>query len=1600
MDPKLKKILRGISLDIRRSLEGRYDDYGVWQAGDLERRLNELGVRRDRDAKPMEELPHLPAEDKAARRLVDGYLKLRDEAGVGREAAVSEFVREAAYSWANRLFALRCMEARTIIDEVILQKPSYGGRSMVHNRFAKKNPDACAGADDGLFTVLFTEFARLAQELPVVFDPKSPAVALRPSVAALKNCIALLSGTESVRGQEAATDDVFVAPDAFGWAYQYWNADEKDRVFKGMRTKQGTKIEGADIIPATQLYTEPYMVKFLVQNSLGALWMGMYPDSKLCEQWEYYVKDADRAPVKHKRVQEISFLDPAQGSGHFHLEAFDLFYAMYAEEAVREGRALTPREICAAILNNNLFGIDIDGRSVQIATAALWMKAKERAPELEAGDLTSFHQHLVATNIRLPRERNHLKHFLQKHPEDEQLRPALEQVFQGLEHADELGSLLQIEELVDVVLRRLKAEADKSTGTAVEQDLFQSAQIQSTLPVGVDDYDKWKRGALKRLQAHFEAEAQSADPVQAFFGESARKGLTFFDLLARRYDVVAANPPYMGAGNMGHNLKSYVSRYYESGKRDLYAAFILRCEGLASRGGYVAMVTMQGWMFQRYFRDFRYVDAGGDVSGRLHSMSFRVIAHLGSRAFDPEMQLHDGVAVALFSAICAVPTENHELYAIRCLSADGPDAKASVLKGVASGKFQSIVFHQCQTRLTQVNEAPVIYWLSPELLKTLAESPKLGTFFSCLEGTQTGRDQKYIRHFWEVDLQSQDWAWYLKGGGYRRWCGLEHYVIKWRCNGSELKFDSSATLRNYTYYFRPGYVYTDFSNGCLGLRVNRGDGLYDLASPSIFSKGSFSHIGVIGLLNSRLMTYLVRALSPNPQHIRTGYLKLLPYSEQVVESVERLSTLCLRWSEQIVAVDLTERSFCPIIAARTDPEIGSQIAALHSLEALIEQLVFAAFGVAGESLDEICKETGTPVGFHALISGYDAYPSCLNDEQASNGLVAGYLVQSARRHSDVEHLKALKGQLKQFYVSGQTRSLGTDENIDTDEISNDDDDTPFENLTPIPTRSFLEDLSNKLQIHPISVYWLLKEGIERDGWRCLQEERRIVEDRFIVVVLWLLGYRWPKQLDAGEPLPVWADQDGVIPITIGGGERTLLERVRERLTEDFAGSLFVVLEREFDELVGVPLEQWLAGPFFVRHISQFKKRPIAWQIETDARGQRSEGKKKKRGEATKPVFACLIYYHRLSEDLLPKLRTHYVGPLRVGFETELRTLERLANPTAEQEGRKLQLDQWIEEMKAFDVKLEQVVLTGFGPAASLPMLRQYAINDALLSLTACWLGKLNEVIVVGPLTEWQRAAAETALHLDMPVWVSEAFTHLDYFCAVVGPKPQGQETYVNDPTSADLAPLVCADPADTVSKVLALACGRWWQKLDDTLLAPLKAQLKQALDEQKRVKEELELDEVQRDFERLTELADSKDELKLQIKELREEINAKTDTGKRLRSEIESWECPEAASWDDWLGKQPVFDHIASLDGERNPPLTIGDFVAQESVYAPDINDGVRVNIAPLQKAGLLHADVLDAKDIEKAISDRAEWRSDERRWVREGKLPQPGWWDVRKGTI
>ena len=300
-----------------------------------------------------------------------------------------------------------------------------------------------------------------------------------------------------------------------------------------------------------------------------------------------------------------------------------------------------------------------------------------------------------------------------------------------------------------------------------------------------------------------------------------------------------------------------------------------------------------------------------------------------------------------------------------------------------------------------------------------------------------------------------------------------------------------------------------------------------------------------------------------------------------------------------------------------------------------------------------------------------------------------------------EALDAFKRRLRVIYEAGPGGKADEQEEDTNGENGAEDDEGSEASAAgariPIPAETFLEDLAQKLEVHPISIYWLLRELREKDGVVSKPELVRFVEDYLTVLVLRLLGHRWPREVDAKELPPSWADPDGIIPLTEGTNERTLLGRVRERIASDFGSGRAGAVEREIEEITGKPLAAWLASDFFKRHTLQFRKRPIAWHL-TNSGGNAE----KRRGRGTSrstPAFSCLVYYHRLDADLLPKLRTQYVGPLRTSLQTEVGSLEKIKERSADQDARRLELEEKLEEIKAFDARLDQVIIEGFASSA-------------------------------------------------------------------------------------------------------------------------------------------------------------------------------------------------------------------------------------------------------------------------------------------------------------
>ncbi|MFH1983213.1 MAG: BREX-1 system adenine-specific DNA-methyltransferase PglX [Pseudomonadota bacterium] len=1577
MESQAKSQLKGIVLKLRHILEGHYDTQGGWHPGDIEERLAFLGFRRDRSPLPLESLSHLDEADLQARRVADAYVQ--DQVGWPDEKAVAHFVQETAYTWANRLIALRCMEARGLIDEIILQKESYGGRSLKHHRLARQNPAACAGEDDGLYIVLAEEFARRADDrLRQLFDPHDPLVALRPGVAALKQCIGLLS----------APDEVFNADDALGWAYQYWNTEEKNRVFDRVRTVKGAKIANSDIIAATQLYTEPYMVKYLVQNSLGALWMAMHPDSRLCRSWEYYVHDADRAPAPVKSLVEITFLDPCVGSGHFLLEAFDLLYAMYLEAGQTD-----PDNICDAILTHNLFGIDIDERAIQIAGLALYMKAREKAPEFRPTRIN-----LVATNVHAASNKDHLAAFLKKHPDAEPLKAALGHIFDSLVNAGELGSLLQIEEPVEKEFQALKNWHDTRRSLAPQQiDLFlQKAKPgQKSLPLGGQSYDQWKDGILERLSDHFRMESAAPDFTSRFFGETAEKGLTLFDFLSRRYDVVATNPPYMGSKNMGPVVKHYVESRFVSGKRDLYAAFILRCLELAKpETGRVAMVTQQSWMFLRSFVDLRALDASKlatakGFTGILRETSIEAMAHLGPGAF--EEISGEVVNTVLFCVLKKNPSDDHRLTAYRLVGYKSPDEKDCALK-VTNPKT---AFTIPQTELLNIEEFPFIYWVPEQLIDLIRVHGKRtdDDYMFVTQGLTTGNVPRFVRFVWECSLGEGHWWWYTAGGGYKKWTGNEYLFVDWQYRGARLRSyvsdnypPSKFTLliKQPDTYGQKAVYYGAVARGALGVRLCEGAIFGDSAPGIIHNK--LSVLALSGILNTRLYSFLIRALSATILTIRDPYVVRLPIynnplPDPALKAIESMAALCVFITNLFDENQITERKyFNNYLSSQKSNYLYESNALLHLVESCIEMQIVTNYALDTDAIALITDETGLPSGWFPLIQGYDALPPLPEGLPEIPQEVIEFLGRHERRTLDPEALILVQNRLRTLFESGPgAKEEAEDTDADTQSDDDENEQVAVGARIPIPAETFLEELSQKLEVHPISVYWFLKTGIEKEGWRCRSEEQRLTRDGFTVTILSLLGHRWPRQVEADEPVPGWAAGNGVIPLSEGTEEIPLYQRLRDRLATEFGDEQVSAQENAFAEIMGKPLQKWILKDFFRHHISRFKKRPIAWHLSSNG------------GSRQASAFEGLVYYHRTDGDMLPKIRSQFIGPLIKRLERELHSLETVGTLNADQESRKTTLKNQIPELKTFDRKLAKVVSSGFGPDRMLSLLRQCAINDAVLCLKARWLRRLQGVIHTESLSDWQKQAEATRLHVDFPVWIAEAFGRLDQFCATAGPRPPQESGFDEDPTAKELANWICSHAAAIFKDALMLACNAWWKPFNAEVLAPIAQSIKDAKSQLQALNDQAA--GANPDFTEQSNIQRKTKELKDTIKQWRKVLTDKTLLGQALRSVIETWTCTEALEWEPWLAEQLMFDQLSSLGAHRPSPQTIQDFVRQESLYQPDINDGVRVNIAPLQSAGLLTANVLAGKDVAKAITDRATWRDDERRWCREGKLPRPGWW-------
>ena len=749
-----------------------------------------------------------------------------------------QVMEETAYTWFNRFIALRYMQEHNLLPVSVRVLPDAPG--VLPELVRQAQNVELDGVDfshvvellegnrtETLYTELLIALCnQLSDVLPQMFEPISDYTELLFPDGLLRE--------DSVLAMLAAVDaENWADIQVIGWLYQYYNTELKNETFELL--KKNVKITKERIGAATQLFTPEWIVRYMVENSLGRLWLEGHDDPALRQRWRYYMDEAEQEPqvaaqlaqirAQESRIQpeEIRLLDPCMGSGHILVYAFDVLMEIYRTQGY------TDRDAVSAIIENNLYGLDIDDRAAQLAYFALMMKACEHDRR--------FLRRGVQPHVCAVAEWN-------GNPNDSPAwsdgqRRAARMLRETFRDAKEYGSILSIPKPLADALDEL-GENPFGGETAL----------------GVDAEN------LQRLAAQAK-------------------------IMARKYDVVVTNPPYMGSSGMGAKLAEFVKKQYPDSKSDLFAVFMERGREYAKANGYLAMITQHAWMFLSSFEKLR---------AKLMELDTVNMAHLGARAFE-----EIGGEVVQTTAFVMQNRHVHGfkgMYA-RLIEPTTQDGKEEMF---LDGQNR---FSARQDNFEKIPGAPVAYWVSEKLLDDFDNGKALSDYAIPRTGIMTGDNGRFLRIWWEVgfekiNLHAQDaktaiksclkWFPYNKGGEYRKWYGDNDYIVNWEGGGIELFENAKKEKRNAQdypekYKFKPAISWSLVTSGQPAFRI-KNNNLSDIAGPALFTENAFFN-QILSFCNSVVSLKILTMINPTI-NFQGGNIAQLPILDSELEK-ERIN---------------------------------------------------------------------------------------------------------------------------------------------------------------------------------------------------------------------------------------------------------------------------------------------------------------------------------------------------------------------------------------------------------------------------------------------------------------------------------------------------------------------------------------------------------------------------------------------------------------------------------------------------------------------------------------------------------------------------------------
>ncbi|WCT59795.1 BREX-1 system adenine-specific DNA-methyltransferase PglX [Limosilactobacillus vaginalis] len=779
---------------------------------------------------------HFPLKGKAIGWRKQIVSRLNQDTNQEWDKKLNQFIDEVAYTWFNRIIAIRFMEvndylpSRTrvlsseegriepdMITHALEIEDDLGGysdkeRTQITDALMSHNPTQL----DKVFGMLFIKQTdELSNLLPGLFEKTSNYMKLLfvPNYS---------NGVIKKLVDEIPEEDFDVSKSGqvsiIGWLYQYYISELHDQVVNITGKKA---VKKADIPAATQLFTTDWVVKYMVDNSLGKYYLERHPQSSIKDDLKYLLPAKMELVQNGKQLIEYKFLDNAMGSGHVLIYAFDVFMKMYQEEGY------SSREAVLLILENNLYGFEIDKRAYQLAYFAVMMKARQYDRRIFKRDI-----HL---NLYLFKDLVLPSAFYDRLPQ--QIADELKETMADFSNATEYGSIMQINSHHDW---------DKLMAT-----------VNSIEPVEDLDIDGINRAKDNALQA-----------------------LNLMKLLTSKYEVVVTNPPYLN--KFDKTLKKYLNNHYHDYSKDLFTVFVYHNQELLSNNGYAGFMTPFVWMFIKTYEPLRRI----------------IINHVKiDSLIQMEYSAYEEATVPIDSFVLKKTHEDTIGTYIRLSNfKGGMDVQRDKVIKAIDNPNSDYLYHTDQDNFNKIPGSPIAYWAPQALINDFEKGKPLGQLVDAKVGLQTGNNKRFLRYWYEVDFNNiffdahntaeakqsgKKWFPYNKGGSYRKWYGNYDYVVNWQNDGYEIKHftDSRGKVRsrpqNTDYYFKKAVTWSDVTSGDISARYRQTGSIHDVTGMSAFRK-STDLKSVMGLLNSKVGNYIFKILNPTI-HAQIGNFLNIPF---------------------------------------------------------------------------------------------------------------------------------------------------------------------------------------------------------------------------------------------------------------------------------------------------------------------------------------------------------------------------------------------------------------------------------------------------------------------------------------------------------------------------------------------------------------------------------------------------------------------------------------------------------------------------------------------------------------------------------------------------